>query len=112
MSQITTHILDTTTGKPAVSVPVILYAEETGGWTEMAAGFTNVDGRIADLLSKETQLANGLYKLKFMTKPYFSQSGITTFYPFVEIVFELSSTAHYHIPLLLSPFGYTTYRGS
>ena len=112
MSQITTHILDTAKGKPAENVSIVLYSEQDGNWKEIATGRTNCDGRIADLLDKEVVLASGFYKMKFITKPYFDLSGTATFYPYVEIVFEVNSSAHYHIPLLLSPFGYTTYRGS
>ena len=112
MSQVTTHILDTAKGKPAASVRVVLYSGQADNWQEMATGITNPDGRIADLLPEGILLAGGVYKLKFFTRSYFDPAGTTTFYPFVEIIFEVSSPAHYHIPLLISPYGYTTYRGS
>jgi 5-hydroxyisourate hydrolase len=112
MSQITTHILDTTLGKPAQGVTILLYQQATNGWTELAKGITNPDGRITDLLRKEEFLSPGLYKMTFLTKDYFAQQQVLTFYPFVEITFEITSAEHYHIPLLLSPFGYSTYRGS
>ena len=112
MSQITTHILDTTLGKPAVGVSIILLQHQHGEWEQMAQGVTNQDGRIPDLLPKETILATGIYKMRFETKPYFDRSHTATFYPFVEIVFDINSQEHYHIPLLLNPFGYSTYRGS
>ncbi|MBE7169748.1 MAG: hydroxyisourate hydrolase [Williamsia sp.] len=112
MSQLTTHVLDTSRGKPAEGILVILYADGSGNWQEMAKGTTNADGRIADLLPTGILLAAGLYKIKFFTRPYFEQLAVASFYPYVEIVFEISSQAHYHIPLLLGPFGYTTYRGS
>jgi len=111
MSQITTHILDTTNGMPAAGVTIILYAQESE-WLEIAKGVTNVDGRIGDLLPEGELLPNGTYKLKFLTRDYFDQHSINSFYPFIEIVFSINTTAHYHIPLLLNPFGYTTYRGS
>jgi 5-hydroxyisourate hydrolase len=111
MSQITTHILDTTIGKPAQGVTIILFQQQNG-WTEIAIGTTNKDGRITDLLSREQVLSPGLYKMTFLTKDYFVQQQVATFYPFVEITFEITSAEHYHIPLLLSPFGYSTYRGS
>ncbi len=112
MSQITTHILDTTKGKPASGVSIILYADHGGEWKEMARGITNADGRIPDLLAKDVILEHAVYKMKFETRPYFDQQGIKTFYPFVEIVFSIDAKEHYHIPLLLNPYGYSTYRGS
>ena len=112
MSQITTHILDTTKGKPASGVKIILYQQDTDNWNKIAVGITNMDGRIVDLLRKNTNLPTGIYKLKFETKAYFDSNSIDTFYPFVEVVFEIASAEHYHIPLLLNPYGYSTYRGS
>ena len=112
MSQITTHILDTTKGKPAANVTIALLQQEGDNWQEIARGATNSDGRIADLLPKEIQLELGVYKMKFFTKDYFAQDGTANFYPFVEIVFEVEAPEHYHVPLLLNPFGYSTYRGS
>src|SRR4051812_32236730 len=111
MSQITTHILDTTTGTPATGVTASLFALEQD-WLQIAIGVTNQDGRITDLLPAGEVLPAGIYKIRFETKEYFGIQSIDTFYPYVEIVFTISSPAHYHIPLLLSPFGYTTYRGS
>lgn len=112
MSGITTHILDTAKGKPAEGIAVNVYIGHDDHWQQIATGITNKDGRIADLLDENSFLARGTYKMKFFTKPYFDQSGHATFYPYVEIVFEVDSAAHYHIPLLISAFGYTTYRGS
>jgi 5-hydroxyisourate hydrolase len=112
MSQITSHILDTTKGKPASNITVVLYRGENDEWTEIARGKTNTDGRIVDLLNKEEVLQIGIYKMRFETKDYFDKDRIPTFYPYVEIVVDIQSTDHYHIPLLLNPFGYSTYRGS
>ena len=112
MSQITTHILDTSKGKPASGVTVILYRGENDQWTEIARGKTNNDGRIMELLQKEVLLEIGIYKLRFETKDYFDREHIPTFFPYVEIDFDIRFSEHYHIPLLLSPFGYSTYRGS
>lgn len=112
MSQITTHILDTTYGKPAKDVKINLYQIVNNVWIEIASGITNSDGRITNLLSNDKKLEIGIYKMKFFTKEYFENKNVTTFYPFIEIVFELNSAEHYHIPLLLNPFGYSTYRGS
>lgn len=112
MSQITTHVLDTSKGKPAVGIVVILYRGEQGLWAEIARSATNNDGRVMDLLPKETLLEIGIYKLRFETKDYFDAAHVSTFYPSIEIDFDLQFSEHYHIPLLVSPFGYSTYRGS
>ena len=112
MSQITSHILDTTVGKPAIGVSVILYEFKNNDWLQIAANVTNHDGRVPDLLNDDVMLSPGSYKIKFLTREYFDRSSVATFYPFIEIIFEVTSKEHYHIPLLLNPFGYTTYRGS
>lgn len=112
MSLITTHILDTIIGKPAQGVTIILYHQKKNGWVEIAKGITNRDGRISDLFRKDEIVALGIYKMKFMVKEYFDLSQTSTFYPFIEIIFEIKTQEHYHVPLLLSPFGYSTYRGS
>lgn len=117
MSQITTHILDTTKGRTAQGVTIILYQGGNDdpiaiGWKEMARGITNTDGRIPDLLKKDVLLQYGIYKMRFETKDYFDKDRIATFYPYVEIIFDITTKEHYHIPLLLTPFGYSTYRGS
>ena len=112
MSQITTHILDTTKGKPAAGVTIALLQQAGDNWQEIARNVTNSDGRIPDLLPREKQVELGVYKMKFYTEEYFAQAGTANFYPFVEIVFNVASNEHYHVPLLLNPFGYSTYRGS
>lgn len=112
MSQITTHILDTTKGKPAAGVTITLFEKVGMEWVDIAAGITNHDGRITNLLKENAVLTYGIYKLKFETKEYFKVLGVEAFYPCVEIIFEIRSKEHYHIPLLLNPFGYSTYRGS
>ena len=112
MSQLTTHILDTTKGKPAKDVMITLYRKEKNQWAEVVKGITNKDGRIPDLLKKDVVLEEGIFKMRFETRDYFDKQGLATFYPYVEIVFDISNQEHYHIPLLLSPFGYSTYRGS
>jgi len=112
MSQITTHVLDTSKGKPAEGITIILYRGENDQWTEIARGATNADGRLSTLLDEESTLQIGIYKLRFETKDYFDSKQIPTFYPYVEIDFDVQTNEHYHIPLLLSPFGYSTYRGS
>ena len=112
MSQLTTHILDTTKGKPAAGVSIILYLYKKEEWVKISKGVTNDDGRIPDLLDKRTVMELGTYKLRFETQSYFNQQAVKSFYPFVEIVFEITTPEHYHVPLLLNPFGYSTYRGS
>lgn len=110
--KITTHILDVSRGCPATEVEIVLYrfndpAMAPEGLQEIARGKTNADGRIMGWSGDI-----GVYKLRFETKAYFTRQGTTTFYPFVEVHFELTGGDHYHIPLLLSPWGYSTYRGS
>lgn len=112
MSTISTHILDTSKGAPAQNVEAVLFQQKEEIWSEIGGGKTNNDGRIPDLLNKEVSLSPGIYKLRFDTKKYYDESATQAFYPFVEIVFEIKTDAHYHVPLLLNPFGYSTYRGS
>ncbi len=112
MSQLTTHILDTTIGKPAQGVSIKLYQQTNADWHCIATGITNADGRIANLLEDDKILDFGNYKMTFETKAYFDAQQVQTFYPFVEITFIISNNEHYHIPLLLNPFAYSTYRGS
>ena len=112
MSQLTTHILDTTKGKPAPGIDIILFQQHNSAWKEITTGTTNNDGRIPNLLDKDIILPPGIYKMKFETKGYFDRQGLQTFYPYVEIIFSITGSEHYHIPLLLNPFGYSTYRGS
>jgi len=110
MSPITTHILDTTLGKPASDVAIRLYQQRATDWIELASGYTDADGRIRDLLAEA--IPSGIYKLRFETQAYFDRLGVASFYPFVEITFSITTGEHYHVPLLLNPFGYSTYRGS
>ncbi|SFC68618.1 hydroxyisourate hydrolase [Pseudoalteromonas denitrificans] len=113
MSQITTHVLDTTKGLPACSVPIRLYQQVAQGWLLLSQGVTNKDGRIAGLLADDMTLAAGTYRMHFDTKVYFDLMQEQSFYPYVDIVFSIDgSGSHYHIPLLLTAYGYSTYRGS
>lgn len=112
MSQITTHILDTTLGKPAHGVSISLHQQTGNEWTTVAEGVTNKDGRIPDLLETGLTLPIGIYKMRFEVQAYFDELSVKAFYPFVEIIFNVNSGEHYHVPLLLNPFGYSTYRGS
>lgn len=110
MSQLTTHILDTTKGRPAAGVTIALY--QGAADENLAIGITNADGRITDLLPPEQRLAPGIYRLQFLTGDYFARQGEACFYPFVDIWFTVADDSHYHVPLLLNPFGFSTYRGS
>ena len=113
MSTITTHVLDTSRGEPAAGVPATLEVEAAGGWKVVGKGTTNADGRISDLVPPEMTLAAGVYRLTFDTARYFAAHRLEGFYPQVTVVFRIDEPAQqYHVPLLLSPFGYSTYRGS
>ena len=111
MSQVTTHVLDTSIGKPAKNISVQLMQKVTNEWKAVAQGITNEDGRISDLMPAGKPLL-GTYKIVFDTGGYYSAQNIKTFYPAVEILFTIVDDSHYHVPLLISPFGYSTYRGS
>jgi len=110
-SPITTHILDTSLGRPAADVPVRLDRLDEV-WVTLAEGRTDSDGRVTDLL-EPGELSLGTYRMFFDTGAYWSSRGESGFYPFVEIVFAVKAgDEHYHVPLLLNPYGYSTYRGS
>ena len=114
MSAITTHVLDTSIGRPAAGVPVVLeFRTRTGGAAvELGRGVTDTDGRLKTL-APTGALEPGEYQLTFDTGVYFAQQKTDAFYPRVVIAWTvLVGTEHYHVPLLLSPFGYSTYRGS
>ncbi len=109
MSGITTHVLDTSRGRPAQGVPVRLEVQEGAAWKELGRGFTDADGR---LKARETVVA-GTYRITFDTAAWFKACGGEGVYPEVTIPFVVKDpAAHYHVPLLISPFGYSTYRGS
>ena len=113
MSVITTHVLDLALGRPARGVPVKLELLAEGGWVTLAERVTDDDGRVRDLIATGTRLTAGKFRLTFSTGDYAHAHGGTTFYPEVPITFEIQDPdQHYHVPLLLSPFGYSTYRGS
>jgi 5-hydroxyisourate hydrolase len=115
MSRVTTHVLDTSVGRPAEGVPVRLErsAPDGGGWEQVGRGTTDADGRLAGLAPDGRRLAGGRYRLSFDTAAYFTRTGRRAFYPEVSIVFEIEDgDDHHHVPLLLSPYGYSTYRGS
>ena len=110
MSAITTHILDTSRGLPAAGVRVSLEVRfPDGAWKQLGRGVTDADGRAGSLLGDGASLAEGVYRLTFDTRAYMPEG----LYPEVNVTFQVRDAArHYHIPLLLGPFGYTTYRGS
>lgn len=111
--RISTHVLDTARGRPAAGVAVVLSVEGPRGWTESARGTTDADGRIATLLPASIPLAAGAtFRLRFEVGEYFAAHGEAAFYPYVEVVFTPRDDGHYHVPLLVSPFAYSTYRGT
>lgn len=112
MSPITTHVLDVSRGRPASGVPVRLSVEEAGEWKLLSEKATDSDGRVKDLMA-EGALGAGTYRLEFALTEYFRAAGVEAFYPAAAITFLVrNEREHYHVPLLLSPFGYSTYRGS
>ena len=112
VSQITTHVLDTSIGKPGQNITIQLKNASDNNWLAIAQGVTNSDGRIADLLPVSRVLPPGNYQMVFHTSRYFNDINVKGFYPAVEIQFSVFDNSHYHIPLLINPYGYSTYRGS
>jgi 5-hydroxyisourate hydrolase len=112
MSPLTTHVLDTARGKPAAGIAVTLEIATAAGFEVIARGVTNDDGRVRDLLP-EGGLRATTYRIGFDLDPYYAGLGTRGFYPYAQIVFRVEDPAqHHHVPLLLSPYGYSTYRGS
>lgn len=110
VSFITTHVLDSMAGRPAAGIDVVLEHRD-GQWREVGRGTTDADGRIGDL-GPET-LRSGTYRITFDTGAYFAATETPTFYPEVSITFHIDEDEkHYHVPILLSPFAFSTYRGS
>ena len=105
MSSLSTHVLDTALGRPAQGVPVRLYADDV----VVATGTTNADGRIAEFVPP---LERGTYRLWFDVAAYAGSTGQDIFFPEVSVTFTVADERHYHVPLLLSPFAFSTYRGS
>lgn len=124
MGPITCHVLNTATGAPGSNMRLTIDINDAEGantepssfsWRRIGETITNSDGRGPGILSaaEEANFAAGVYKMTFYTKEYFDDSGTETFYPYVEVVFRVTDVKqHYHIPLLISPYGYSTYRGS
>lgn len=112
MSAITTHVLDLSSGRPAAGVAVRLERRTAAGWQGIADRVTDTDGRVRDFLAPGT-LAAGVWRLTFDTGGYFAARQVQTFLPEATVTFEVFDAAtHHHVPLLLSPFGFSTYRGS
>jgi 5-hydroxyisourate hydrolase len=114
MSPITSHVLDTTSGKPAGGLAVKLEVSDgPDRWAELGKAVTDASGRISVFEPPIASLARKTYRLRFATGAYFAGTCVRTLYPEVHVVVEIDDPSeHYHIPLLLSPFGYSTYRGS
>ena len=111
MTGITTHVLDLTQGAPAAGVAVTLEQASATGWTVLARATTDADGRVRDAFAAPHSA--GRYRLTFATGAWFAARGVTSFHPEVSVVFDVGDgQPHHHVPLLLSPFGYSTYRGS
>ena len=109
-SQLTTHVLDTALGRPAAGVSVALASLVAGEWALVASDVTDDDGRARSLGPSSVPI--GTYRFTFDTATYFASTEQPTFYPSVVVVFDVVDDSHYHVPLLLSPFAYSTYRGS
>ena len=112
--QLSSHILDISKGMPAPNVKITLQKQiENNQWLIVAKKFTDENGRVADFLPQKEGTDNiGIYKLTFYVEPYFQSQQLNTFYPFIEVVFEIKDDKHYHVPITLSAFGYGTYRGN
>jgi 5-hydroxyisourate hydrolase len=112
MSKITTHVLDTSRGRPAADLKVELHKKSGEDWKSISAGVTDENGRCSSLLG-ESPLTAGTYRLTFHAGAYFNAQHIETFYSDIPVIFEVrDARTHHHVPLLISPFGYSTYRGS
>lgn len=110
---ISTHVLDTARGKPASGIAIRLERLEGAGAALIGRGQTDSDGRLRDLVPDGAVISAGIHRLTFETRAYFASSSTEAFYPEVSVVFEIrDARQHYHVPLLLSPYGYSTYRGT
>lgn len=111
--RLSSHILDINTGKPAQGVRISLAKKDkNNGWITIDEKITDQNGRVKDFLEEGGKDNTGIYKLTFHTGPYFKAMEQDSFYPFIEVVFEIKDGNHYHVPLTLSPYGYSTYRGN
>lgn len=110
---VSTHVLDTSHGRPAEGLRILFETANADGWDRVGAATTDEDGRAPDLIPDDTVIDAGVYRMTFETGDWFAQRGVPAFYPRVRVEFEITdATQHHHVPLLLSPFGYSTYRGS
>ena len=108
---LSTHVLDASTGRPATNVSLTLDRRVGDSWQRIGSGVTDDDGRCRTMAPENLEAA--VYRLVFDTGSYFSATGVSGFYPEVSVVFEVNEPErHHHVPLLLSPFAYSTYRGS
>lgn len=107
------HVLNLENGLPSANVKVVLEAQQNNQWTEISSGTTDEQGRISDLYPKDSALQKGIYKVTFKTGDWFRQKNQRSFFSEIPVVFVIDgSLEHYHIPLLISPYGYSTYRGN
>ena len=111
--QLSSHILDITKGAPAIGVMIQLEKqnEKTRTWSKIDEKVTDENGRIGNFLKSDSNNI-GIYRLTYLVSDYFKKNKTESFYPFIEVVFEIKDGAHYHVPITLSPFGYSTYRGN
>ena len=113
MSGITTHVLDLKSGLPAKAVAVRLEIHRGDRWMSLGDRVTDDDGRVRDFVAPGAKVDAGLYRITFKTGDYFRAQGTLAFHPEIAVTFEIADASrHHHVPLLISPFGYTTYRGS
>lgn len=111
--QLSSHILDVSKGMPAAGVQIKLekYNGQSKTWTFVDEKITDTNGRISDFLPSEKS-NNGIYRLTYYTNEYFKKNNTESFYPFIEVVFQIKDGNHYHVPITLSAYGYSTYRGN
>lgn len=111
--QLSSHILDVSKGMPAAGVQIKLekYNGQSKTWTFVDEKITDTNGRISDFLPSEKS-NNGIYRLTYYTSEYFKKNNTESFYPFIEVVFQIKDGNHYHVPITLSAYGYSTYRGN
>ena len=111
--QLSSHILDVSQGKPATGVTIHLekYNPKNKKWSVVDKKVTDSNGRVPDFLPTD-KVNTGIYKLTYFTQEYFQKAGTESFYPFIDVVFEIKDANHYHVPITLSAFGYSTYRGN
>jgi 5-hydroxyisourate hydrolase len=111
--QLSSHILDVSKGMPATGVTIKLekYNEQTKVWSFVDEKITDNNGRISDFLPSDKPNL-GIYKLTYLTSDYFKKNNTDSFYPFIEVVFQIKDANHYHVPITLSAYGYSTYRGN